>query len=116
MISSDIQSQDNLGEDPCMCSGQDTSVGNNHFSALIHLFLFKKVSLIAAPEDGAGFVDVILATHQHYNDQLRLQPLPQPSLARLKTFFIYLLRDEVKRKAKASQGTLPQASSTTRFQ
>lgn len=86
------------------------------FSVLIHLFPLQKGFTYHSPKGWYRFVDVILATHQHYNDQLCLQPLLQPSLAKLKTFFIYLLRDKVKKKAKASQGTLAQASSTTHFQ
>lgn len=32
LISADIRSQDNLGEDPCVCSGKDTSVGKQSAS------------------------------------------------------------------------------------
>lgn len=82
------------------------------FSLLIHLFPLQKGSAYHSPKGWCRFVDVLLATHQHFNDQLCLQPLLQPSLAKLKTFCIYLSRDMVKKKATASR-QVTQASSTT---
>ena len=63
------------------------------FCTLTHLFPLQKGFTYHSPKGWYRFIDVISATHQHYNDQLCLQLLLQPSLAKLKTFFIYLSRD-----------------------
>lgn len=102
-ISSDVKLQSNMegGDSRKHLGGGEgeNNTGTGKQSAL-H-FLFKKVPFIYhSRKDHAGFVDVISAAHQHYNDQFCSQPLFQPSLAKLSTFF-FLLRQSKERKKKS---------------
>lgn len=71
------------------------------FCTLTHLFPLQKGFTYHSPKGWYRFVDVILATHQHYNDQLCLQLLLQPSLAKLKTVFYLFIERLGKEKSKS---------------
>lgn len=60
------------------------------FSVLIHLFPLQKGFAYHSPEGWYRFVDVISATHQHYNDQLFCSLCFNPAWQSLRHFlFIY---------------------------
>lgn len=70
------------------------------FSMLIHSLPLQKGFTYHSPRGRYRFADIISATHQHYHGELCSQPLLQPSLAKLETFTMYLLRDKIKKKAE----------------